>query len=68
MRLCSASDLQEEEDQFSDLQAQILTSSGNSFDLSQPLMLSGPVFLPVGWILEPVLPVESPVIGIPVSQ
>ena len=48
MRLCSASDLQEEEDQFSDLQAQILTSSGNSFDLSQPLMLSGPVFLPVG--------------------
>ena len=44
MRLCSASDLQEEEDQFSNLQAQILTSSGNSFDLSQPLMLSGPVF------------------------
>ena len=33
MRLCSVSDSQEEEDQFSDLQPQILTSSGDSFDL-----------------------------------
>ena len=67
---------QEEEDQFSYSvpstadshqwyrQLQLQTHSFNPSLSCQVLMY----FLPVGWILEPVLPVKNPVTGIPVTQ
>ena len=72
----AASGLQEEEDQFfysvpstADShqwyrQLQPQTHSFNPSLSCQVLLF----FLPVGWILEPVLPVENPVTGIPVAQ
>ena len=72
----AASGSQEEEDQFSYSvpstadshqwyrQLQLQTHSFNPSLSCQVLLF----FLPVGWILEPVLPVKNPVIGIPVTQ
>lgn len=72
----AASGSQEEEDQFSYSapstadsnqwyrQLQPQTNSFNPSLSCQVLLF----FLPVGWILKPVLPVKNPVIGIPVTQ